>query len=292
MQRFSRLISIASAVVDVTTFIPHLPDRGGDVLSTESMIALGGAFNAESAAARLGLPVLHFGSAGTGPNSKIMLEALTSAGIEFHGKVYSEDVGFCFTMVEPDGQRTFVTTTGAEAHLEYDQLHKIDLKPTDAVYLSGYDLVYPKTRDAIERWLKGDHLNGAALFFDTTPLVGDIDAEALEIIRRDAFLIACNETEFDIMQPRTTDRALFARRIGAQGCELYECAELKMHVPVDPVTPFDTTGAGDVQLGSLIALLAEGRGWRDAIALANKAAALAVMVPGGATGPTREELGI
>ncbi len=293
IRRFDRLVSFGSAVVDISTFIPHLPVQGGDVLSTDSLIALGGAFNAESAALRLGLTTVHCGSTGTGRNSTLMLEELAAEGIEFVGKKYDDtDVGFCITMVEPSGERTFVTTTGAEARLDFESLRRVTLGPTDALYISGYDLVYPEAKDALTEWLKADLLNGAAMFFDPAALVEDIEEEVLEIIRRDAFLIACNEYEFDFIKPRVDDRALFVRRIGPGGCELYECAELRQSVPVDAVKPLDSTGAGDVHMGALIAFLAEGHGWRPALELANRAAVFSVQVRGGASGPTRSQLGI
>jgi len=293
IRRFDRLVSFGSAVVDISTYIPHLPERGGDVISTDSLIALGGSFNAESAALRLGLPTVHGGSTGSGRNSTLMLDELSREGVVFAGKTFEDtDVGFCITMVEPSGERTFVTTTGAESHLDFGTLSSFALSPTDAVYISGYDLVYPEAKGALTQWLKADLLNGAALFFDPAALVEDIDEEALEIIRRDAFLIACNEYEFDFIKPQTTDRALFARRIGPGGCELYECAELRHSVPVQAVKPLDSTGAGDVHMGAMIAFLAEGFGWPEAIELANRAAAFSVQVRGGASGPTREQLGL
>lgn len=293
IRRFDRLVSFASAVVDVTTYIPHLPERGGDVLSTGSLVALGGAFNAESAAHRLGLPTEHHGSMGTGRNSQLMAEALALEGIPFLGKTFDDaDLGFCVTMVEPDGQRTFVTTIGAEARLDLEHLSKVKLGPTDALYISGYDLVYPDAHLALTEWLKGDHLNGAALFFDPAALVADINPEALEIIRREGFLIACNEYEFDYIKPRASDRALFARRIGPGGCELYESGELKLTVPVEPVKAIDSTGAGDVHMGAMIAFVAQGYSWKDAIGFANRAAAFSVQVRGGASGPTLAQLGL
>jgi len=46
-----------------------------------------------------------------------------------------------------------------------------------------------------------------------------------------------------------------------------------------------------VHTGALIASLASGMEWRDAIARANKAAAYSVTQKGGACGPTAEVLG-
>ena len=293
IRRFNRLVSLASSLVDVTVMVPALPQRGGDVLATESFSSVGGSFNVESAAARLELPTVHAGTSGKGPNSDRLREALAAEGIgDFGQKLEDIDLGICITMVEPSGERTFLTTQGAETRLSDAHLGALELLPTDAVYVSGYDLVYPDSKEALANWFRADRLNGAALFFDPGPLVADIDASLLEHIRREAFLITCNEAEFDFLAPRFDDRALFARRIGAAGCELYECADLRQKVGALAVEALDTTGAGDVHTGALIALLAEGHSWRDALELANRAASISVTKRGGASGPTRAELEI
>lgn len=293
IRRFNRLVSLASAVVDITAFVDALPMPGGDTLASDSIVAVGGSFNVESAAARLGLPTVHAGSIGTGANSSQLRAALDAEGILAVGQLHGDiDLGICITMVEPSGERTFVTTQGAEARLEIEHLLGVEVRPTDAVYISGYDLVYAGSRDALGEWLREDRLNGAALFFDPGPLLDQIDPDVLELIRREAFLITCNEAEFEFMQPRVNDRALFARRIGAQGCELYECADLRQSVAAEPANVIDTTGAGDVHTGALIAFLAEGRSWPESLALANRAAAFSVQLRGGASGPTRSQLQI
>ena len=53
----------------------------------------------------------------------------------------------------------------------------------------------------------------------------------------------------------------------------------------------DTNGAGDTHAGVLCAALAVGRTMRDAVRLANVAAAISVTREGPATSPTVEELG-
>ena len=293
IRRFNRLVSLASSVVDITAFVDALPMPGGDTLASSSMVAVGGSFNVESAAARLGLPVVHAGSSGEGPNTRMLRDALAAEGIVDVGRKYGDDdLGICITMVEPSGERTFVTTQGAESRLDIGHLKSLKVLPTDAVYLSGYDLVYEGSKDALATWLQEGHLDGAALFFDPGPLVDQIDHDVLEWIRREAFLITCNEAEFEFLKPRLDDRALFARRIGAQGCELYECAERRQSIAAEKANAIDTTGAGDVHTGALIAFLAEGRSWAEALMLANRAAAFCVEHRGGASGPTRSQIEI
>ena len=290
---FKRMVSLGSALLDVSMRIPGLPPKGGDAFADVGFSMIGGGHNTDSAAARLGLPVVHVGSIGTGLSSEQYLLEAAKDGITFAGQVLEDrDLGICVTLFEPDGERTFITHAGAEHQLSLDFLKSLKLGPTDAVYLTGYELFHPGSGKPLGEWLLSNPLNGAALFFDPTSVVDQIDQEVLEWIRREAFVITVNEWEFEKLQPRETDRALFVRRIGAEGSELYEAAQLRHKVAGVPVEVVDTTGAGDVHTGALIAALAAGKNWPESLAVANRAAAFCVTKFGGPTGPTLAELGL
>ena len=290
---FKRMVSLGSALLDVSMRIPGLPPKGGDAFADVGFSMIGGGHNTDSAAARLGLPVVHVGSIGTGLSSEQYLLEAAKDGITFAGQVLEDrDLGICVTLFEPDGERTFITHAGAEHQLSLDFLKSLKLGPTDAVYLTGYELFHPGSGKPLGEWLLSNPLNGAALFFDPTSVVDQIDQEVLEWIRREAFVITVNEWEFEKLQPRETDRALFVRRIGAEGSELYEAAQLRHKVAGVLVEVVDTTGAGDVHTGALIAALAAGKNWPESLAVANRAAAFCVTKFGGPTGPTLAELGL
>lgn len=290
---FRRMVSLGSALLDVSMRIPGLPPKGGDAFADVGFSMIGGGHNTDSAAARLGLPVVHVGSIGTGLSSEQYLLEAAKDGITFAGQVLEDrDLGICVTLFEPDGERTFITHAGAEHQLSLDFLKSLKLGPTDAVYLTGYELFHPGSGKPLGEWLLSNPLNGAALFFDPTSVVDQIDQEVLEWIRREAFVITVNEWEFEKLQPRETDRALFVRRIGAEGSEMYEAAQLRHKVAGVLVEVVDTTGAGDVHTGALIAALAAGKNWPESLAVANRAAAFCVTKFGGPTGPTLAELGL
>jgi sugar/nucleoside kinase (ribokinase family) len=290
---FKRMVSLGSALLDVSMRIPGLPPKGGDAFADVGFSMIGGGHNTDSAAARLGLPVVHVGSIGTGLSSEQYLLEAAKDGITFAGQVLEDrDLGICVTLFEPDGERTFITHAGAEHQLSLEFLQSLKLGPTDAVYLTGYELFHPGSGKPLGQWLLSNPLNGAALFFDPTSVVDQIDQDVLEWIRREAFVITVNEWEFEKLQPRATDRALFVRRIGAEGSEMYEAAELRHKAAGVPVEVVDTTGAGDVHTGALIAALAAGKNWPDSLAIANRAAAFCVTKFGGPTGPTLAELGL
>jgi ribokinase len=290
---FKRLVSLGSALLDVSMRIPGLPPKGGDAFADVGFSMIGGGHNTDSAAARLGLPVVHVGSIGTGLSSEQYLLEAAKEGITFEGQVLEDrDLGICVTLFEPDGERTFITHAGAEHELSLEFLQSLKLGATDAVYLTGYELFHPGSGKPLGEWLLSNPLNGAALFFDPTSVIDQVDPEVVEWIRREAFVITVNEWEFEKLQPRATDRALFVRRIGAEGSEMYEAAALRHKAAGVPVEVVDTTGAGDVHTGALIAALASGKNWPDSLALANRAAAFCVTKFGGPTGPTLAELGL
>ena len=290
---FKRLVSLGSALLDVSMRIPGLPPKGGDAFADVGFSMIGGGHNTDSAAARLGLPVVHVGSIGTGLSSEQYLLEAAKEGITFEGQVLEDrDLGICVTLFEPDGERTFITHAGAEHELSLEFLQSLKLGATDAVYLTGYELFHPGSGKPLGEWLLSNPLNGAALFFDPTSVIDQVDPEVIEWIRREAFVITVNEWEFEKLQPRATDRALFVRRIGAEGSEMYEAAALRHKAAGVPVEVVDTTGAGDVHTGALIAALASGKNWPDSLALANRAAAFCVTQFGGPTGPTLAQLGL
>jgi sugar/nucleoside kinase (ribokinase family) len=118
MASFGRLLHLGNVVVDVVLDVPALPDRGGDVLASGSRVSAGGSFNVMVAAARQGLPVACAGAYGSGPFAALARDALTGAGIEVLQRPKAGiDTGFVVAVVDADGERTFLTSRGAEATL-------------------------------------------------------------------------------------------------------------------------------------------------------------------------------
>ncbi|MFM6963798.1 MAG: sugar kinase, partial [Micrococcales bacterium] len=92
--RFNRLVSFGPIVVDLINHVDRMPPSGGDAKILESVTMVGGTFNVESAAARLGLHTVFAGSIGHGIYSDIVTKALQEDGIEMRGRVLENlDVG-------------------------------------------------------------------------------------------------------------------------------------------------------------------------------------------------------
>jgi sugar/nucleoside kinase (ribokinase family) len=194
-RRFDRLLHLGNVVVDVVLTVPELPERGGDMLAATTEVTPGGGFNVIMAAARQGLPVGYAGGYGSGPFAALALAALRQAGVEvLQPPKRDADTGFVVALVDDGGERTFVTSRGAEAMLTAADLAGVRAGPRDAVYLSGYGLAHPSNRPALLGWL--DRLGqDNVVFFDPGPLGASVPADALDRVLRRAGWLTCNARE-------------------------------------------------------------------------------------------------
>ena len=299
---FDRLLHLGNVVVDVVLEVPALPERGGDVLADRTQTTPGGGFNVMVAAARQGLRVAYAGAHGSGPFGALARAGLADAGIEILQPPKADlDTGFVIAVVDSAGERTFLTSRGAEAALTAQDLAGLTPAPRDAVYLSGYGLLHPSNTDALRGWL-GRLGQGTVVFFDPGPLVESIPADVLEAVLARVDWVTCNARESTLLtglaDPRGAARALAERagrrgvlvRPGSAGCLIGYRDRDPVTVPGFRVDVLDTNGAGDAHAGTFIAALAGGAGEVAATRAANAAAALSVTRRGPATAPTAAEL--
>ncbi|HEY2266632.1 MAG TPA: PfkB family carbohydrate kinase [Streptosporangiaceae bacterium] len=302
----SRLVFAGEAIVDVLMRVPALPGRGGDMLAESASVEVGGGFNIMAAAVRQGLPVVYAGGHGTGPWGGKVRAALAAEGIGLLRPPYPDaDTGFTVGLVEPDGERTFVTALGAESLVQADTWNSIRLQTGDAVYVSGYGLVPAGPGPVLAAWAAALPPE-VLLFADPGPLVADIPAAVLDPVlarcdwwscnRREAALLTGSDDPAEAARrlARRTGRAGVIVRSGPDGCVLAlrvpGLAPSLSHVAAPAVTAVDTTGAGDAHSGVFLAGLAAGLTPAEAARRANAAAALAVTRAGAATAPARAEI--
>ncbi|HEY0618391.1 MAG TPA: PfkB family carbohydrate kinase [Kribbella sp.] len=303
-----RLIHLGNVVIDLVLTVSDLPARGGDVIASSTATAAGGGFNVLAAASRLGLPTLYAGAHGTGPFGDQARAALTEADVEWLCPPKEDlDTGFVVTLVDASGERTFVTSRGAEATLTGEDLPAPG--SDDLLYLSGYSLLHGSNRSALVPWL--DTIpDDVPVFFDPGPLVAEIPSSALEGVLGRTDWLSCNAREATSLTAladplkaasallNTMTRAVGAGatgagvlvRIGPGGCVLAVRDREPELIAGFEVEAVDLNGAGDAHAGAFLVGVAEGKEPAEAARRANAAAALAVSRRGPATGPTRDEL--
>ena len=297
-----RLILVDSVVVDVVLNVGALPERGSDTLVEHSDSFAGGGFNVMAAASRLGLASVYGGVVGLGPFATIAQEAMRLEDIVVATPPIDDvDTGFVVAIVEDGGERTFLTSVGAEATLSTSQLDELDVTESDFVYFSGYALLHESNARALLGFLT--QIPAATCFlFDPVPIVSEISASMLDAVFERVDWFSCNQREAfliaDSADPAEAARGLRARmnrggaivRIGGDGCVVAESERHSEVVPGFAVVSVDTNGAGDCHVGAFAAQLALGRPPVEAARWANAAAALSVTKHGPATGPTSQEL--
>jgi ribokinase len=267
-----RLVHTGQVVVDLVLRIDRMPPRGGDILASEFAQTAGGGFNVMAAAARSGASVLYAGSHGVGVNGDVVRTAMLREGVQIAHPASEPDTGVVVALVEQDGERTFVTSPGAEGHFR-----PVATDPTDVVYLTGYSFTHQHNVDALLNWLPD--VPGKVLF-DPGPLVADIPvAQILPHVD----ILSCNAHEAAVLSD--VDVEVQVLRDGPRGCVVNG-----VRVPGFPVQAVDTNGAGDAHCGVLIAELLRGSEIKAAAVRANAAAAISVTRRGPATSPGRAEI--
>ena len=303
----ARLVHLGSVLVDIVLYVPALPGPGGDVLATDSLVTTGGGFNVLTAAARQGLPSAYAGPHGTGRFGDQVRNDLSAQSIPLLlSRTAGADTGFCVGLVDATGERTYATVQGVEGHLTESDLAAVQLRGSDAVYLSGYDLAYAHGR-LVARWF-ADLDPATITLFDPGPLVAELPPELLDPVLHRSDWVSTNHAEATVLtgseDPREAVRRLAGRkigrnggtivRVGRDGCWLATSTPLArdelriLHIPVPgaPVVAADTSGAGDTHVGAFCAALGRGLSPIEACVWANAAAARCVATKGPATAPT------
>lgn len=297
------LLHMGGAVVDLVHWIPALPAAGGESTASGFVPLPGGGFNAMLAARRAGLDVVYGGGHGVGPNGEFLRRALAAEGVGVLLPASpGRDSGHCVVLVTPDGERTFVTWPGAEAHLG-GGVDSAFLPPAGSwVFLSGYPMSYEESRIEIAAWLER-LLPEHPVIFDPSTVVGDIPSYLIDRALARTTWLTLNAREGEALagagSPEAVTRRLLERafrasgvvlRVGAGGAHLRLRDGTFRSVPGFAVEAVDTNGAGDTHGGFLAAGLMRGMDPVAAVRLANAAAAISVTRKGGAAAPTRDEL--
>ncbi|MEM9048323.1 MAG: PfkB family carbohydrate kinase [Pseudomonadota bacterium] len=301
----SRLLQLSGAVVDLVYRVEALPDPGGEAPASAFAALPGGGFNAMVAARRAGLAVSYGGGLGSGPFAALVRNGLETEGIPpLRPADPDADQGSCVVLVDPSGERSFVSWPGAENHADPGELARL---PAAAwTLLSGYALC-GRDRAALARYA-ADLPRSTRLVFDPAPMVAEIPPAVLYPVLARTDWISANLAEARTItraeEPGAAARSLLrlcahaegaVLRAGALGCWLAQGRgagrePAVIHIPAFAVQPIDTNGAGDTHIGAFIAALAGGATAPEAARFANAAAALSTTRQGPATAPDLSQI--
>ena len=314
--RAGRVVLMGQILVDLAVRGEALPSPGGDVWAIDEGMHVGGGFNALVAARRMGAEAVSLSPIGDGPYSSLIQAALTREGIADLGpRIAGVDNGFCIAFTDRTGERTFISTKGAETMAPASAWADFvrTMHPGDVLYIDGYLMDHPTNREAAEAALR-TLPEGVRVLLDVSPVIGipsalPSDGVIVSMNHREAQEIAQQSGDSSVRdrcrEPREAARAMLSLlgrpvlvRAGAEGAYIGRPAQPETNATADEVTAIptprveaiDTNGAGDAHSGVLAVSLAQGIPLERALRLANCAGALSTTVVGPASCPTREEI--
>ena len=314
--RAGRVVLMGQILVDLAVRGEALPTPGGDVWAIDEGMHVGGGFNALVAARRMGAEAVSLSPIGDGPYSSLIQAALAREGITDLGpRIVGIDNGFCIAFTDRTGERTFISTKGAETMAPESAWADFvrTMNPGDVLYVDGYLMDHPANREAAEAALRLLP-EGVHVLLDVSPVIG-----IPEVLPSNDVIVSMNHREAQEIGQQSEDSSIRDRcrapheaaramlgllgrpvlvRAGAAGAYFVRPAgtapnasnEDAAHIPTPHVEAIDTNGAGDAHSGVLAASVAHGIPMGRALLLANCAGALSTTAVGPASCPTRSQI--
>lgn len=280
-----RILVLGSAVIDVIIDIERLPKAGEDIPGIQKGMIVGGcAFNVSKILDGLHMPHDLCVPVGQGMYANRIRQALRQGAHDVLIEDTRCDNGYSLSLVEKDGERTFISIDGIETKWQDAWLANLDATRYDYVYASGYGFQDGNTSgDVIMRFLRRKKPD-CRLILDPGPrLLGkQFEEELLQM----GTILEMNQAEAKAMgqsedvrqaarnlQERTEQPIIVTMgKAGTLCCTSDE----ETIVPAVPVKAIDTIGAGDSHTAGFLAALAQGKTLLEACAEANRVAACVV----------------
>lgn len=169
-----RVVLMGQILVDLAVRGEALPAPGGDVWASDEGMHVGGGFNALVAARRMGAQAVSLSPIGQGPYSLLIQQALQRAEITDAGPhIDGIDNGFCIAFTDKSGERTFISTRGAETRAPASAWADFTatMRPGDVLYIDGYLMDHPANRQASQAALEALP-EGVQVILDVSPVIG------------------------------------------------------------------------------------------------------------------------
>lgn len=293
---------VGAAVIDVIADAYALPWRGCDIELQQQSVNIGGcALNIAVALKRLGMEADNALPVGQGVWADIIRNNMAREGLSSRIDGVTGDNGWCLALVEPDGERTFMSFSGVENQWNPTWLAQLTVPPQSLVSPSGYQLASP-CGEVLVHWLES--LRDITPYIDFGPRIADIPETLMQRIMACKPVISLNRQEAEIAAERfrlpvateAFGQAWLKKlamplivRHDEEGAWYFSAEEQGLAAPF-PVAVVDTIGAGDSHAGGTLAGLASGWTLGESVLLGNAVASWVVGHRGGDCSPTREAL--
>ncbi len=281
-----KIVVIGSSNTDMICRVPHIPKPGETVLGGDFFTVQGGkGANQAVAAARAGGDVTFIACVGNDLFGKQAIESYKVEGIDTSCIEIVDNVptGVALINVADSGENSIAVAPGANAKLTPE----ITDKYRDVILSANIILMQLEIPvETVFHVARMVHAANIPVVLNPAP-AREIDTEILPMLacitpnEHEALLVSglfppdaklVSEMAAEIQRKGVKSVII---TLGSEGV-LYREGATEEKVPGIPVKAVDTTAAGDTFNGYLVVELAKGKTLREAITIANKAAAISV----------------
>ncbi len=280
-----RIYNLGSLNIDYVYDVDHFVSAGETLSSDKMQIFPGGkGLNQSVALARAGAEVIH--GAVIGEDGGFLTEILSSAGVDTSRiETIPRRCGHAVIQVDKSGQNCILLYPGTNRCIDrrYIENFLSDAERDDILVvqneISGLDIAFETA-----------HRKNMRIAFNPSPFHSDIKKLPLSLVR----WLFCNETEGEALFGSRDIREITERFItqipdgdliltlGKDG-SVFKNREKFIAQPIFETKAVDTTAAGDTFLGYFLASVTKGESVERSMAVASKAASVAVSVKGAAS---------
>ncbi|XP_059062712.1 ribokinase-like [Achroia grisella] len=258
-----KIVVLGSCSVDFTTYAPRLPKPGETLIGTKFITSYGGkGANQCVAAAKLGGNTFMICRLGDDPWGDQYKQHLKDLGVDVTNAHITPNIttGIAQISVAESGENQIVIVPGSNGHLS-----KLDVEKS-ADLITNADVLIGQLETPFETTLEAFKLNKGIKILNAAPARKDIE----EILPY-CSILCVNESEASILTNLDVDisnATIALMKLLETGCEIViitlgekgavyssKHEPTPIHVLCNPVTPIDTTGAGDAFVGALATFL-------------------------------------
>ena len=205
------------------------------------------------------------------------------------------ETGQLIALVDPSGERSFLTDRGANEALEAADIDDALIAGAALIHLSGYSFFAPRARAAVLDVMR--RADGRPVSVDpaSAEFLREVGAANFLAWTRGATMLFPNSEEAAVLaaseDPELQGERLSAHyplvvvKRGAAGCEAWQ-GERRWRMAAPKTPAIDTTGAGDAFVARFLAARLQGLSIEDGLSRATAAGAAATEVLGGRPEPS------
>jgi len=255
------ILILGGIIVDSYMAVENYPIRGQDVFIRDSFERVGGcAINVAQTLKNLGLGTYTYVVSAIGEDIRghMIMKYLQDENFnkDCIKLIDGKSSGYCVTILEDGGERTFLTFKGCESYFSSDMIPDDLIENTSYAYLTGYYLLDERYSKYILQCIDRIRAKGAKILFDPGPLVDHIKKDILMSVLSKSDIITPNETETEKIKKLLSlkiepeewsdkiDIDIVVLKLGSRGVKVWN-QDMGFFIPSFRVKAIDTTGAGD-----------------------------------------------